>query len=1376
MIDDGTIQAVGLLANTFGFDATRLALTGNRRALADPAACELLGAQLPRHEPSSPEYRVIKARLRALEQCLASDTDSAFAAYEQAAQSILTLLGANTWDEIRTALSTGREHLLPPVADIAFADLVMQPSPEKESACILSAWDLVRLCRETDVDDAVGRCRASESNADKKEVRALRIGQSPDGQWRITPEEAGAVSLRPDAWLPILSPDSRGFAYLHGVHTGSEYDRYRPLAQVLGERCGHGSTRQVIEQHWNSLIAAEVREVLAHQLLCRKYELPTPRQRAVRARLDAIDRCVGDGTGSVFSGYDAAAHSVLSLLNADTWDQVQKIVETSRHRLLPEISDVAFADLVLQPSPDEQQHICGGWNLVARCRELGVEAAFEEHRRERRGTVLPASEASKLVSGDSPAELQQRLSTLQPLRRKQEGQAQAEAWHGFDEYLATMQELTAPADLPERIAASRAALGELDRDKAPLLWAVASLDLGDSLFTQAKEQSAPDVTEVISAYEGALAILSATGEPDQFGHAHHCLGDACLLNPKGDHAANTERAIEHYEAALGVRRRGVEPIPWATTQAHLGEALYRRSQGDRAITLDRAIDALEHAVEVLTATQEGALLGAAYVSLGAALRERITGSREENLNAAGSALDAALEVLDLSTDPKHLKVSVMAHANMGALLWTRAHSEPWDFSALLESAETHFRRALDRAGPQTDAVVQAQLSMGLGLTLSDRPAADSRLVADAIQHFENAIRLLEANPPAPPGMLELAHHNLAEIHAALESGDRTQNLTQAEGNYLAALNAFPANEMPVQRRDTLRAYGRTCFEDERWETASDVFREAMQISEEILGGSYTEAGKEAEASGNRNLYSHAVFCLLKLERFSEALETLESGKARMLTEALGWKDLDLSTLTPEDQQAFRWAKEQVIRLEAENRLPMSGRRPEEQSRQERQLADACRHLASLSSEALGVSMAGLDIDSLLAEIPANGALVAPVVTSKGGAAFVLPGGLNAVTSEHLVTLDSLTPATLGELMAGDAGLGGWLNTYSDWQAGAFQLSDGILQEELDNLTTVLWDILMDPIHDRLTELGVAEQGTVVIIPSGWLALFPLHAASRQVNGRRRSFGDDFTVSLAPSIRVLRLCRQRLAEPERKGTTLLAISNPTQDLRFAEAECTDLVGLFTEDRPSATPLVSLVGDVASRARVIRDLGGANYHHFSCHGRFDWTHPDASGLRLANDDWLRLPDILSAGVDLSSSRLVCLSACETGLSEFRDMPDEFVGLPGAFLEGGAPAVVSTLWPVDEVSTKLLMSEFYRLHLSGQSAAEALKAAQTFLRTCSAGELGLVKEYDRAFIASGKSDSLAKQRRDYYAEHPEELPFKHSFYWAAFTLTGAYEVRTT
>lgn len=99
----------------------------------------------------------------------------------------------------------------------------------------------------------------------------------------------------------------------------------------------------------------------------------------------------------------------------------------------------------------------------------------------------------------------------------------------------------------------------------------------------------------------------------------------------------------------------------------------------------------------------------------------------------------------------------------------------------------------------------------------------------------------------------------------------------------------------------------------------------------------------------------------------------------------------------------------------------------------------------------------------------------------------------------------------------------------------------------------------------------------------------------------------------------------------------------------------------------------------------------------------------------------------GLDLHA-RLIVLSACETGLGKL-SRGDELVGLQRAFLYAGTPAVVTTLWKVDDRASFELVRVFYERLAAAESAA-ALRQAQVAVMQTHA----------------------------------------HPFAWAAFVLTGA------
>ncbi|MGG6240958.1 CHAT domain-containing tetratricopeptide repeat protein [Nodosilinea sp. AN01ver1] len=112
---------------------------------------------------------------------------------------------------------------------------------------------------------------------------------------------------------------------------------------------------------------------------------------------------------------------------------------------------------------------------------------------------------------------------------------------------------------------------------------------------------------------------------------------------------------------------------------------------------------------------------------------------------------------------------------------------------------------------------------------------------------------------------------------------------------------------------------------------------------------------------------------------------------------------------------------------------------------------------------------------------------------------------------------------------------------------------------------------------------------------------------------------------------------------------------------------------------------------------------------------------SGLALAGaNTWLKdgtIPEdaedaILTAedvtAMDLLSTEMVVLSACETGLGEVQTGEGVF-GLRRSFILAGAKTLVMSLWKVPDKQTQELMEDFYKRILAGQPRAEALRGAQ-------------------------------------------------------------------
>ncbi|MBV1879731.1 MAG: CHAT domain-containing protein [Pseudomonadales bacterium] len=95
-----------------------------------------------------------------------------------------------------------------------------------------------------------------------------------------------------------------------------------------------------------------------------------------------------------------------------------------------------------------------------------------------------------------------------------------------------------------------------------------------------------------------------------------------------------------------------------------------------------------------------------------------------------------------------------------------------------------------------------------------------------------------------------------------------------------------------------------------------------------------------------------------------------------------------------------------------------------------------------------------------------------------------------------------------------------------------------------------------------------------------------------------------------------------------------------------------------------------------------------------------------IETSNDGVLTALEVLD--LNLSGTRLVILSACETGLGEIHEGEGVY-GLRRSFQEAGVAEVISSLWEVSDAGTQALMTDFYQQLLAGTPAREALRQVQ-------------------------------------------------------------------
>jgi CHAT domain-containing protein len=153
----------------------------------------------------------------------------------------------------------------------------------------------------------------------------------------------------------------------------------------------------------------------------------------------------------------------------------------------------------------------------------------------------------------------------------------------------------------------------------------------------------------------------------------------------------------------------------------------------------------------------------------------------------------------------------------------------------------------------------------------------------------------------------------------------------------------------------------------------------------------------------------------------------------------------------------------------------------------------------------------------------------------------------------------------------------------------------------------------------------------------------------------------------------------------------------------------------------------------------DLASYRYVHFATHGLLNDSRPELSGLVLSLVDrqGRPRPGLLTAP-DVSNLRLraelVVLSSCRSALG--REVRGEgLMGVTRAFMRAGAPRVVASLWPVDDLASARLMMRMYEGMLGTRKLAPAAALRQAQL-------------------------SMLRHRR-----------WRAPYYWAAFQIQGEW-----
>lgn len=317
---------------------------------------------------------------------------------------------------------------------------------------------------------------------------------------------------------------------------------------------------------------------------------------------------------------------------------------------------------------------------------------------------------------------------------------------------------------------------------------------------------------------------------------------------------------------------------------------------------------------------------------------------------------------------------------------------------------------------------------------------------------------------------------------------------------------------------------------------------------------------------------------------------------------------------------------------------------------------------------------------------------------------------------------------------------------------------------------------------------IGDASQLLISPDGSLNLIPFEAL---VDEKGQYLIQHYLVTYLSSGRDL--LRLQIPRPERQSSLVIAdplfgepdLSRPDQaENQAARAKAskpqspagatdlssvyfTPLAGTAQEARTikSLFPEVSTLLQQQATESSLKKFAAPRILHIATHGFFLTDSPPSpiagnnlqatraisltakvenpllrSGLALtganlrkasSNDDGI-LTALEASGLNLWGTKLVTLSACDTGLGEVKNGEGVY-GLRRAFVLAGTETLIMSLWPVSDYVTRELMTDYYNWLRQGVGRGEALRKVQ----------LSMLKRKDRS----------------------------HPFYWASFIQSGEW-----
>lgn len=280
-------------------------------------------------------------------------------------------------------------------------------------------------------------------------------------------------------------------------------------------------------------------------------------------------------------------------------------------------------------------------------------------------------------------------------------------------------------------------------------------------------------------------------------------------------------------------------------------------------------------------------------------------------------------------------------------------------------------------------------------------------------------------------------------------------------------------------------------------------------------------------------------------------------------------------------------------------------------------------------------------------------------------------------------------------------------------------------EVLPREGSALFEILFGPLA-----ASIESADALVIVPDESLQMLPF-AALWDRRGPRFLI-ERWAISTSPSATLYLHSLYHDAELSHGlPANVLVVTAPIlTGTEYANLPSLPAAGVEARQVAAAYPHATvLVGADASQQAVRAAAAHHEVVHFATHAVLNPHYPLLSAIPLSpasGDDRggaLYAQDIYQ--LRLTRTRLVVLAACDTGNGRL-SRSEGVDSLGRAFLAAGVPAVVDSLWPVDDDPAARFFADFHRRVGAGDDPASALRAVQLALLKATTGTLRLPRAW--------------------------------------------------